>query len=794
MSFDSLSRDPRRRPPLNAGLSQHEVAQQRPPGPRALSAPDIQRDVPGGTFMHSLAQFVEVAVKAQMKEAERERIHKKREETIELLTKANQGGFPATVDCYQSQKNLADKAFESVNVEIKGYQTRLQELEVGLINQFAASENSKSSKFEDSVKQNESRVRQLEQNLKTANDQIVVLNSDIAQLNIYLKSKDDELEDVKNKQTLQQKSFLEFTNSVGPLKSKMDDVEKRVKAIEEKPPVQPVNELTPDTKKLLDEISTQHKSLEQRTAEWNDKLEFLSSSHQKLLNSTDPDQKDQQLQMNQLKQTLTDQQQKLDLVNQMQADQQQKLLHFNMTQMEQKNKLEIFFSTQAKQEQKLEKLEKLDHLSNGQTTSSKQDNTVIQALKKEGERMADEIQEIARVNGELVWAEIETFKKQIAEKLGESQQAQQLLTENLQDLTLRVPRERLDPKVDGLFESVRRISTDIENFKVGLLSLESRYNNLTTEPIVQHMVRAMHEMYPSVDQILKELALHKQSLEAMEQNLPSLEGKMKQLETQGKHSAPPQEELNSIKAQQHDLTRSISDLAERYQWLNQEEYQGMRARLESLAEKQSNTDSDLLQKKTADQETIQEIERQGTSLNDAMTSLKNEFTSLTGQVQKVCDNVERLDEDYNRVKESFNEGDMHSLQLRMTQIEQCAKKTYENTKTQLDRIKRSLHISDGSSELEPAHRDSPQAQSRPAPRPDLLSNDRSQGMRIKRRHSNSDEEGSQPPSTSPTPRPVGFLSSRTSMSKEERKKKKKKKRLNAHEPMKPHEAITIEDD
>ncbi|RDW70761.1 uncharacterized protein DSM5745_08272 [Aspergillus mulundensis] len=781
MNTNSVVRDPRlelRRHPQNVGLSQHEVAQQRPPpGPRAQSAPDIQRDLPGGTFIRSIAQFVEVAVKARTKEAEKERIQKKRAETIELLDKAkSQRGFPSFVECYQTAKDVEDAALESVNVEIKGYQSRLQELEVGLINQWAESANSKSSQFDDRVQQSESRVRQLEQNLKAANDKIAALHGDIAQFNNYHKSMEHGLEEIQKKQNLQQKSFGGFTNSLGSLESKTDNIAKQLKAIEEKPPVQPVNGITPDTKKLLDDLSTQHKNLEQRTAECSHSLESLSSFYQKTSNSTDLVQKDQQLQMNQFKQTLMDQQQKLDLVTQLQTDQQ--------------NKLEIFTSTQAKQEQKLEKLEKLDRLSNGQTASSKPDDAVVQVLKKEAERLADQVKEIGRINGELVWAEIEDFKKEIVEKLSESQQAQQLLTENIQDLMLKVPRERLDPKVDGLFEAVRRISTDMEPFKTALLSLESRYNNLTTEPIVQHMVRAMHEMYPSVDQILKELTLQKQTLGSLEQNLPSLEEKVKQLETQGKHTALPQDELNSIKAQQQDLKGSIGNLVERYQWLNQEEFRGMQSRLESLAEKQSNTDRDLLQKKTADQEKFQDIERQGTSLKDEMTSLKDELASLNGQIQKISDNLERLDEDYNRVKESFIEGDMQSLQLRMTQIEQCSKKTYENTKIQLDRIK---------SEMELLRPDSPTDQLRPAPRPDLLSNDRSQGMRIKRRHSNSDDDGSQPPSTSSTPLAHGPLSSRTSLSKEERIEKKKRKKnkkriITAHEAMKSQEAITIDDD
>ncbi|KAL4999264.1 hypothetical protein BDV10DRAFT_56480 [Aspergillus recurvatus] len=691
----SQSRDPRRRPPLNTSLSQHEVTQQRPPsGPRQHSAPEVQRDASSDRFIRSIANFIETAVKTRTKEAERERLLNRTAETKDLLNKASShAGFPSTVEFYQHTKDGEDKALQNLNSEIKSHETELQELESVLRNQWAVSTNSRTSTSDD-------KVRQLEQTLKSANEKISGLHGDIAELNKRNKSMEIELKNLQNLIGAQQKSFGTFTHSLGLLKNESDHFSTRLKHIEEKPSAQPVSGISHDTKKLLDDLSTQHKSLQQRTAGLGEKLGFLSSSYQRISESQDY-----------VRRALREQQQKLDT------------------------------------------------LSNGPTTSSKLDDTTIHSLKEKAVSLnarMNELVEIQRTKDDFYFAEMDTLKLDLYKRLSETQQTQERLKESVQETMLRVPKERLDPKVDGLFESVRRLGNDLEPMKVALLSLESRYNNLTTEPIVQHMVRAMHEMYPSVDQIWKELTVHKQSLE---QTLPSLARKIEQLETQGKTSALPQDELNSIKAQQEDLKRSIGGLVERHQWLSQEEFRKMQARLECLSGKQNNADSAFLQKQTADQETLREVERQGASLSDRLKDLS--------------DAIGRLDEDYNRAKQT-NEGGMHSLQLRMTAIEQSAKITYENTKKELDRIKQIVQLPEQPSEVVSSNCDSPPDQPCPAPRPDLLHADRSQGMRIKRRRSESDEDNSQPTSNSPTPRSPVLNGSQNGALDESRRKRKKK--------------------
>jgi chromosome segregation ATPase len=647
----SQSRDPRRRPPINTNLSQNEVAQQRPPsGPWKHPAPEPHRDVSGDRFIRSISNFIEMAVKTRTKVAERDHLLKRTAETKDLLNKASShAGFPSTVEFYQYTKDGEDKALHSLNSEVQSYETELQELESVLRNQWAASANSRTSTSDD-------KVRQLEQSLKFANDNISGLHGDIAELIERNKSLDVELKNIQTVLGAQQKSFGTFTHSLGLLKNETDHFSSRLKQIEEKSSIQPDNGITPDTKKLLDDLSNQHRILEQRTAGLGEK------------------------------------------------------------------------------------------------------DTAIQSLKEKAKSLntrMDELIEIQRAKDEFYFAEMDTLKQDLDKRLGETQQTQERLTESVKEAMLRVPRERLDPKVDGLFESVRRLGADLESIKVALLSLESRYNNLTTEPIVQHMVRAMHEMYPSVDQLWKELTVHKQSLD---QTLPSLARKIEQLETQGKTSALPQDELNSIRAQQEDLKRSIGGLVERHQWLSQEEFRGMQARLEFLAEKQNNADSAFLQKQTADQETLREVERQGTSLSDRLKVLS--------------DAIERLDEDYNLTKEN-NQGDMQSLQLRMTSIEQSAKVTYENTKKELDRIKKIVQLPEQLSQVDSLNCDSPSGQPRPALRPDLLHADRSQGMKIKRRRSESGEDTSQPTSNSPAPRSPGLNGSRKDSLDESRRKKKK---------------------
>ncbi|KAL4915783.1 hypothetical protein BDW62DRAFT_120423 [Aspergillus aurantiobrunneus] len=685
----SVSRDPRlsnrsSRPSLPAKLSQHEVQQRPPTGPRQQSEPDAQNDASGDQFIRGISDLVQTAVFTATNKSEKERIQKKRSNTEDLLRKAKaHSGFPSTVEFFQNARSDEDKVLSSIDEKIKNHETRYQRLVEDLRTKWVASTAPRPSKTEE-------KVPQLQQDLRSANDKILDLHEDIARLRGRDTSVDSELKTLIEMLGIQQKSFGSYTNSLSLLKKDMDEQSTRLKQLDESTK-RPVERITPDTKKALDNISAQYKDLEQKTTKWGEKIDLLSSSYQRI--SELPDQ---------IHQSLKDQQQKL------------------------------------------------GQLENSQSTSSNLDNAV-QSLN----RQFESLQEIQQAKDDMMLAEMEDLKENLR-KTGESQGR---LAETVKETLLRAPREPLDPKVDALFNEVQRWHTLLEPINMALHSLESRYNNISTEPIVQHMVGAMHEMYPSVDHVWRELQVHKRSLD---QELPLLQKKIEQLENQEKPSVLPHDELNSIKAQQKKLSHSISTLLERYQWFSQEEFRGMQTRLESLAEKQNSTDGVFQQKQTADQEFLQEIQREHESLNSRLASLHDAFDNLNSEYTQAKPNAATDD-------------DMRSLELRITALEKSTIQSYDKLKGQFDRFQKTVQLPDAPSESGSLQREStPKNLIRLPPRPDLL--DGRLGMKIKRRHHSpcSDDERSPAPSDSPCS--PGSTVSQTFPAGEIRKKKKEKKR------------------
>ncbi|PGH33818.1 hypothetical protein GX50_03387 [[Emmonsia] crescens] len=70
---------------------------------------------------------------------------------------------------------------------------------------------------------------------------------------------------------------------------------------------------------------------------------------------------------------------------------------------------------------------------------------------------------------------------------------------------LREAINRLNQYVENRFQHVENQSRTIQAHQIALHSLETRYNHLSTEPIVQQMVVAMQEMYPHASIVQQEI-------------------------------------------------------------------------------------------------------------------------------------------------------------------------------------------------------------------------------------------------------------------------------------------------
>lgn len=686
------SRDPRlanrgSRPSLPARPSHHEALQRPPTGPRGYSAPDIQNDVPGDPFIRGIADLVQTAVSTAMDRAEREKIQKKRNQTEDQYRKAkNHVAFPSTIEFFNHSQNEEGLLLASIEDKIRNQESNYQRLASDLRNKWVEHAKPKDSNTEE-------RVYQLQRDLKLAYDKISGLHGDIALLTSRDTSRDAELKALREALSNQQKSFGGYTNSWALLKKDMDDCSTRVKQLEENT-TRPVDEPMPDTKMAIDVISAQLKGIEQRAANWDEKIDFLSSSFQTL--SKIPDE-----------------------VNQSLKDQQEKL-------------------GQA-----------------GQQTHPNLDKAILSLSNK-----LEELQLIQSAKDELVLADMEDIKK----SLKKTEQDQERLTVSVQETLLRTPREPLDPKVDALVAEVRRWHSVLEPINMALHSLESRYNNLSTEPIVNSMVRAMQEMYPSIDQVLRELQGHKRVLDG---ELPLLHQKIQHLESKGTTSTVPHEELNSIQARTNELSQSVGALLGRYQWLSQEEFRGMQTRLDSLAEKQNISESVVQENQTAAQEMLQGMARERESLSNRLTSLHDAFDKLNS------------DHTQEKPDATGNEESQRNLELRIAALEKSTVHSYEKLKGQFDRIKKNVQLPGPPSENGSSQGDStPTSKMPPPPRPDLL--DGHHGMKIKRARPSSlsgDERSPAPSSSSHSRDSTGSPMTAPEEVRKKKEKKKKRRRL-----------------
>ncbi|OJJ62246.1 hypothetical protein ASPSYDRAFT_633862 [Aspergillus sydowii CBS 593.65] len=368
----------------------------------------------------------------------------------------------------------------------------------------------------------------------------------------------------------------------------------------------------------------------------------------------------------------------------------------------------------------------------------------------------EELQFIQSTKDELVLTDMEELRK----SLKKTEQDQERLTVSVQETLLRTPREPLDAKVDALVAEVRRWHSVLEPINMALHSLESRYNNLSTEPIVNSMVRAMQELYPSIDQVLKELQGHKRVLD---KELPLLHKRIEQLESKGTTSTVPLGELNSIKAKTNDLSQSVGALLERYQWLSPEEIHGMQTRLESLAEKQTSSESVFQKNQTAAQEMLQEMARERESLSNRLTSLHDAF--------------EKLNSDHTQENPGAtgNEESQRNLELRIAALEKSTVHSYEKLKGQFDRIKKTVQPPGAPSEDGSSQGDStPTIKMPPPPRPDLV--DGHLGMKIKRSRPSSLSGDERSPAPSSSSHSQDSTSSPKTALEEIRKKKKERKK------------------
>ncbi|KAA8643624.1 uncharacterized protein ATNIH1004_010393 [Aspergillus tanneri] len=228
--------------------------------------------------------------------------------------------------------------------------------------------------------------------------------------------------------------------------------------------------------------------------------------------------------------------------------------------------------------------------------------------------------------------------------------------------------------------SLEQAKKTLASVKVGMHSLETRYNNLSTEHVVKNMVVAMQEMYPN------SLKSHVNS---------ALEDKAIQLK-----------ELNRLRHDHSSLCESLGPLWKGYNSLEQlptkEVLEKLQTSLNSLDEKITGFTSsfDTQLKTKADNDVIMEhvaIERDALTsrINDIASEL-NELISNVAEVRSA--NTSSLD------MATSHGTDIASVQEVLRKVEGSATNKYQLLCKQIDEIWEALEAMEASSSEEPAPR------------------------------------------------------------------------------------------
>ncbi|KAL3461104.1 hypothetical protein BJX64DRAFT_289670 [Aspergillus heterothallicus] len=692
----NTSRDPRlNRPPLNHRLSHHE-AQQRVlssfPQQAAQPAPEDHTDTSTDSFICGISELVQAAAATAATQSEKEKLEKKRGTTADLLRKARKNqDFPATIEFFQNAQNEEDQVLAKIDQKIKENETKYKRLQADLKTRWAATKTrSLDSQSKDMISNLQEDFNKLRDRSRSRDDQTRDLGKDLKDLQDTLRSQQrDHTALATDVQTLQQnthnqqKEFAEFTNHLSRLQSSLDGIP-QLRQLEKGSRPLPHGTanldqgITADTQKALDDLTIHFKKLEEKTNTWGEKTGFLSSSYQRI--SSLPDQ---------LNQTLRAQQVKLDGLGSYQTD----IAKLNATVAKLNSEMEV-------------------------------------------------LQNIQSTKDDLLFAQIEALESTLTRVKTDHER----LTGQLEQLTARIPTEPLEPKFAGLGVEVQHLREGLvrqgENMKalsIGLVSLETRYNNLSTEPIVQHMLGALQEMYPQWDPAHKMLSR-----------------KVEQLDTQARLASFAAEEVVRLKIEQGTLSQKLGSLIERYEWFNQEEFRQVQTRVADVSTKQNNMEGDLTSKKTADQALFQEVERERESLNSRINSLSQSIDMLKAECAEA------------RTSTDNDKTDLRSLEFRIGDLEKSSKKLKEQVDTLANPPpRRELFPENGGSTGE----QTPKMQAPPWPnKPDLLDT----AVKVKRRHASTVSDDETPPTAGS--RSQDSLASPTIAHGNFRKKKKKKKK------------------
>ncbi|PKX89741.1 uncharacterized protein P174DRAFT_435103 [Aspergillus novofumigatus IBT 16806] len=341
------------------------------------------------------------------------------------------------------------------------------------------------------------------------------------------------------------------------------------------------------------------------------------------------------------------------------------------------------------------------------------DQAEIQSLKDSYSRLAGEIQQMSQ-SDRAGAVDIQSLKDSYSRLAGEIQKMSQLdraaavdkaeiqslketssrLAEDMEKMSQWNPAAALqqirttDVKINTIDMALKDSNRLLESVRVGLHSLETRYNHLSTEMVVKNMVVAMQEMYPSAGQLTDQITTLRNQAE---KEISSLKRTIEQL-VQAQNSQEAlvnrlQDDVGQRSAEVTHLRESFGKVAHQVSALT-EQLEGVRALPDKLQQLHANFDSLTEQYR----EDISEIKDhlKGKELADGQNKIEldESFRELKDQVQNLSSGLNQMKVVMKEI--TLNKKDLQSLDDRFRRFEESVSADHRDLSEQINALKDSL--------------------------------------------------------------------------------------------------------
>ncbi|KAB8271929.1 hypothetical protein BDV30DRAFT_137828 [Aspergillus minisclerotigenes] len=655
-TFTSNARDPRlnRPPPPYGTTSQDTQPRKFFTSPSASRQYEPRADAPGDQFVQRLSDLIQAAVKTASLTSEKEVIQKKQSTTEGLLkrTKAQQG-FPSTTAFFQQTWNDEGGHLARIDGALKEHLSRYDQLEKVLRANWTSSIIAGPS-LVDKYDQLKEEIETTKQDAKRSKDEATSLRD-------QNRSLEDTLKSLQARMTILEKSLENHGTS---LSQQTKDQSCRL------------DEISLEFEKRLESVSTKvEESVSTKfhveVDEWQKQRTALGTELESLRTS----QKSFSVAIGKVDQTTKEQQQKISDIESL--GQRLDILDTRLGSVESTRTAPP--AVTATNDSNVDKVS-ASHL-----------QTKIESL----ENILKQLQGLQEMKDDLHFSEMEDLKKslvQASEELVIVKNNCNVLSSEVKTLRELNPSTALQ-QVANLSGSLQSTQQLVETVKVGLHSLETRYNSLTTEPLARNMVVALQEMYPSASQLLEQYS----GLKTVVDNLCQSQNTV--IRQSQQEAALRLDEINKLRNDHASLSGSLAPLWEHYEQQkgqnpppSHDDIGKLRVELQSLSTKFegsiSKYDSQFRSQKQSDDRFLDGLREERNKFDSRLSQVASSLESLANDVEKVrsvnTGSLERLANDVGEVR-SVNTSSLAKVETHASDIKLLQDDLHELKKATSDR-------------------------------------------------------------------------------------------------------------